>query len=213
MNDQDWQTGFISHLTRKERDIDYNDKTKEYKDIIDELIQNGRKQITKNVLKQKEQWMNLYNIANENMNNTINTKHNILIDLIRTEGKSELEISRIKQIINNNSEAEITVLVKYEDDINDLLEISDKYSNLKIIKLNSNDIKQISSIFKQGDYKKLFGMYPSSISMKQAVEYIRNGVIPIVSSLPDNNPNYVDNISQLFDEVFRLNDNIKIGEK
>lgn len=200
MNDQDWQTGFISYLTRKERDIDYPKRVKDYQDVIDEILKNGPA-IPQNVFDQKKEWMKLYNSAKENMDFANANKENILIDFIRTDGKQDLELKRIEQLIQENGDVEITVMVGTDTDIKDILELIAKYPAIRIVTLDKRDKKDISKTFKNGNYKKFFGMYPSSISMKQSVEYIKEGIIPVVSSLPDKNPNYIENIASLFDEV------------
>lgn len=200
MNDQDWQTGFISYLTRKERDIDYPNKVKDYQDVIDAILKNGPG-IPQNVFDQKKEWMQLYNSAKENMDSANAEKENILIDLIRTDGKADFELKRIGQLMQENGDVEITILVDKTTDIKDISELTSKYPSVRIVTLDKRNKKDISKTFKNGNYKKFFGMYPSSISMKQSVEYIKEGVIPVVSSLPDELPNYIENISALFEEV------------
>ena len=48
-----------------------------------------------------------------------------------------------------------------------------------------------------------------SMFMKKSVEFIKNGIIPIVSTIPDKSPNYIENISQLFDEIMEPLDQTK----
>lgn len=209
MNDQDWQTGFLSYLTRKERDIDYTNRIKNYTSIVDDILKNGPG-IPEEVLTQKKKWMKLFNSAKQNMDLVYENNSDILIDLIRTEGKSELELKRIEQLIQENSNAEITLLMDSNSDMSDITELTSKYHSVKIIRLSERNKKNISQYFLLGHYKNFFGMYPSSISMKQSIEYIREGIIPIVSTLPDNDANYIHNISSLFDEVMEPNKNRKI---
>lgn len=200
MNDQDWQTGILSYLTRKERDIDYIEKIKKYRGIVDDIIKSGPV-IPQEVFAQREVWMKLYDSARQNMDLANEKNTGILIDLIRTEEKADLELKRLEQLIQENGNVEVTILTDSHNDMNDIANLISKYSLVKIVVLSVRNKQDISRIFTEGNYKKLFGMYPSSISMKQSVEYIREGIIPIVSSLPDKEPNYIENISSLFDEV------------
>ena len=200
MNDQDWQTGFISYLTRKERDIDYISKIRDYKDIVDEILTNGPS-IPPEVFEQKSKWMSFYNSALKNMNLASKNTNNILIDLIRTDGQSDLELKRLEQLIQENKDGTVTILSDPSSNIDDISELISAYPSTKIVTLPQKDKKHIAKTFISGHYQKFFGMYPSSVSMKHSIEYIKEGIIPIVSSLPDKEPNYIDNISALFDEV------------
>lgn len=200
MNDQDWQTGFISYLTRKERDIDYISKIRDYKDIVDEILTNGPS-IPPEVFEQKSKWMSFYNSALKNMNLASKNTNNILIDLIRTDGQSDLELKRLEQLIQENKDGKVTILSDPSSNIDDISELISAYPSTKIVTLPQKDKKHIAKTFISGHYQKFFGMYPSSVSMKHSIEYIKEGIIPIVSSLPDKEPNYIDNISALFDEV------------
>jgi len=209
MNDQDWQTGFLSYLTRKERDIEYTDRIKKYSSIVNDILENGPA-IPTEVFEQKKKWMKLYDSAKQNMDMVDENNTNILIEVIRTEGKEELELKRLEQLIQENSNVEITILTDYYSDINDIENLISKYPYVKITRQPEINKKNISKIFIEGKYKKIFGMYPSSISMYKSVKYIKEGIIPIVSTLPDKEPNYIDNISRLFDEVLETKENTKI---
>lgn len=208
MNDQDWQVGFLSYLTRKERDIDYRDRIKNYSDVVDDILKNGPS-IPEEVFAQRKEWMKLYDLAKQNMSLASGNNTNILIDLVRTEGQAELELKRLKQLIQENSDTEITILQDSCSDVSDIVEAIKQYPSVKMIKLSKRNQKNISEIFTSGNYKKFFGMYPSPISMKETVGYIKNGIIPTVSTLPDEKLNYIDNVSSLYDEVLQPTQNKK----
>ena len=203
MNDQDWQTGFLSYLTRRERDIDFCKKTEEYSESIDAILKNGPG-IPQNVIEKKEKWLEIYNNAKKT-DEANQSKEGILINLIRTDGKQEQEQKRLLDIITQYPESRVTILYDESTDISDLHKNMEKNPLLqvKFMPVTHINPRIISEEFKNGDYRKLFGIYPSSICMKQSIELIREGIIPIVSTLPDKNPNYIDNISALFDEVMK----------
>ena len=204
MNDQDWQSGFLAFLTRLERDIDYPHTLGENLYRIQNIINNGKENsIPQNVRAQREKWMNYYKTAQKNMKNANTTNANVLIDLIRVNGKSEFEIERIKSILNSNLEenpdTKVVILFNPSGNIEDLIKLSNQYPS--IILEPKGEKSNVVSTYKNRDFRKFYEMYPSSIAMKRAVEYIKEGVIPIVSSVPDENANYIEQISDLLDEV------------
>ncbi len=207
MNDQDWQTGFLSYLTRKERDIEYPEKIKAYSKFVEKIIKNGPG-IPQEIFELKKQWLEKYEHAKTNMDTARLTKEDILINLIRTEGMQDLEQKRILDIINQNPDSETTIVYSALSNIDDILELLEKYKSSKPVKLKSLDginVQNIANEFKNGNYKKIFGMYPSSICMKNAIEFIQEGVIPIVSTLPDKDCNYIDNIASMFENIIKQN--------
>jgi len=121
-----------------------------------------------------------------------------------------LEIKRLQQLIDENVDAEITIITDDESVLDDISGVIAKHPQIKIVTLPERSKQKISKIFTDGNYKKMFGMYPSSKSMGQSVGYIREGVIPIVSSLPDEEAEYIENISDLFGEVLEP---IKVREE
>ena len=203
MNDQDWQTNFLSYLTRKERDIDYFKKIEPYREIVDKILQNGPG-IPENIAEQRKKWQEIFKKAKENMDNADQNRNDILVDLVRTDGKKKFETERILEIVEQYPDTEITLTYDSTTDIDDL-KILAKQKALKLRLIPSDDKEPINvaEMFKKGRFKKMFGMYPSSISMKRSIELIKNGVIPIVSTLPEENPNYIDSISTLLQEAMK----------
>lgn len=205
MLDQDWQTSFLAYLTRKERDINFSKKSAEYSDAIDTILKNGPG-ISQEVFDKKKEWLDLYHKAQKNMDCANQSNNNILINLIRTEDQQKLEQRRILQLINQYPESKFTLLYDSSYDVFDIQELVKKQNivNISFLSVNSINASIITNEFNNGNYKKLFGMYPSSICIKQAVELIKNGIIPMVSALPDKNPNYINSISEVFDEVMNI---------
>ena len=206
MNDQDWQSGFLAFLTRLERDIDYPHTLGENLNRILNIINNGKNtSIPQNVKDQRKKWMNLYITANQNLKNADTTNTNVLIDLIRVKEKSEFEIKRIKSILNSNlkenPDTKVVILYNLSDNIEDIIELSNQYPS--IILEPKGEITNVVDTYQNQNrhFRKFYAMYPSSIAMKRTIEYIKDGVIPIVSSLPDENANYIEQISSLFEEV------------
>lgn len=139
------------------------------------------------------------------------TTNNILIDLVRVKGKFDLEFKQLESIIKESQNTNIDILYDIEDDIRVL---TNKYAKVRFIALEKRNHKLIVDTFITGNYKLLFGMYLSSISVKEAIKYIKEGVIPIISSLPSNYSSYIDNIVELYDEVLKpLKDKHNINEK
>ena len=202
MNDQDWQTGFLSYLTRKERDIEYVQRAKEYLPLVDEIIKNGPG-IPQDVFDKKKEWLAKYGIAQENMNKANENKKDILVDLVRSDDNSNLEINRLRNIISQYPDTKVTILYSAMSDVSDIEEllVTMPDANVELIATEDATTKKVAELFSNGEYRKLFGLYPSSICMKKAVSFIENGVIPIVSTVPDKNPDYVQNISELFGHV------------
>lgn len=119
-----------------------------------------------------------------------------------------LEQKRILDIINQNTDSEITIVYDALSNIDDILELLEKHEYLKRVRLkplNGINAKVVADEFKSGNYRKIFGMYTSSVCMKNAIEFIQEGVIPIVSSLPDKDCNYIDNIASMFGDIIKPN--------
>ncbi|MCI9063217.1 MAG: hypothetical protein HFJ17_01225 [Clostridia bacterium] len=203
MRDNDWQKSFLSCLTRKERDRLYQEKVGDTKEYIDEILAQGPK-IPQEVLDQRDIWQKKYNIAAQNMNNAIENKKDILVEIARTEDKEEDEVQRIKEIIENNSDVDITIVTNSSDNIQDIMKIVEENEEHVRVK-NMDSIEGIAKEFHNGNYKKFYGMYPSVKSISQAIEYIKRGVIPIISSLPGKDDNYVPNVSKLLEDITRQN--------
>lgn len=204
MVDQDWQSGFLSFLTRLERDIDYPSTLGENLERIQNIIKEGKTNtIPSNVQEQRKIWMELYNKAKTNMENAGNTKKDILVDLTRVEGKNDFERARIISILKKNLEenpdTKMVILYNQDDDIEDIIELSKLHPT--IVLEPKGEKTEIADKFKNGNFRKFYEMHPSSIAMKDAIEYIREGIVPIVSTVPEENPNYVEPISELLQEV------------
>ena len=210
MNDQDWQTGFLSYLTRKERDIDYSKRSEDFSEYVEAIIKNGPG-IPQEVFDKKKEWLEIYGRAQENMSQANESKNDILINLVRVEDKQELEQKRILDLIKQYPESQITITYDSNTNMEDILDLLSKHPDAKIslLPMKEPTVENLTGIFKSGDFKKIYTMYPSSMCMKKSVAFIKNGIIPIVSTIPDKSPNYIENISQLFDEVMEPLDQTK----
>lgn len=205
MNDQDWQTGFLSYLTRKERDIEYPNKIKAYSKFVEEIIKSGPN-IPQEIFDLKKQWLKKFEQAKTNMDESDLEKADILIHLIRAEGMQDLEQKRILDIISQNPDSKITIVYSALSNIDDISGLLEEYKCSKHVSLKTLDdinVKNIADEFKNGNYRKLFGIYPSSVCMKNAIKFIQEGVIPIVSTLPDKDCNYIGNISSMFEDIIK----------
>ena len=204
MNDQDWQSGFLAYLTRLERDIDYPSTLGDNLESIQNIIKNGKeKSIPPTVKTQREKWMYYYSTAKQNMEKFAKNSNDVLIDLIRVKEKSKLEIHRIKSIIEHNLQenpnTKFVILYNPSESVEDIKKLSKQYSSI-VLEPKSKKTAVVD-IYQNGHYRKFYEMYPSSIAMKIAIEYIKEGLIPIVHSLPDENANYIEQISTLLEEV------------
>lgn len=200
MRDHNWQTDFLAYLTRKERDKNYYpEKIQEYKRYIDEILNTGAN-IPEDVLQQKQQWQQKYNTADENMQRRVKNTA-LLIDYISVQGKSSEEIQRIDKLLDSNPDSDITVVVNPNQDVQDIEEYISMHNPKKLKLRRMESIEGIAQEFEKGQYRSVYGLYPSGISMRRAITYIENGIIPIVSTLPDEKDNYIANVSQLLNDV------------
>lgn len=199
-NDQDWQNGFMSYLTRKERDIDYLDKIKNYKEDIEKILDVGPG-IPESVLEKKQLWVELYNIAKENMNLAKKRNKNILIDLMRVTENTSLELKRIEKLVKENNNCKVTLIYNSNVRDEDIINLFSKYSNVEISYIEKGNIDKIAQIFINGNYNKFLGMYPSYIAIDRVIEYVKKGILPTVSTLPDKKEDYIGYISKLYDNV------------
>jgi len=200
MKDHNWQTDFLSYLTRKERDKNYYPgKIQEYKRYVDEILQDGAN-IPDEVLQQRAQWQQKYSIAAENMQ-AKSENSALLVDYIGIQGKSEEEIQRINSLLASNPDSNITLVVNPHQNTQDMEEYIHLHNPNGIKSIRLESVEDIAQEFQKGQYRTIYGIYPSGISMRRALAYIKNGVIPIISSLPDERDNYLENISQLLEDV------------
>lgn len=204
MNDQDWQSGFLSFLTRIERDIDYPKMLGDNLRKIQNIIDNGkRNSIPSHIQTKRKVWMNLYNKAKRSMENMDKTKTDILIDLVRVNGREEFErkkiVSILKKNLEKNAETRIVILYNPSDDVEDIIELSKQYPAISLE--GKGEKAEIINKFKNGHFRKFYEMYPSSSAMNMAIQYIINGIVPIVSTVPEECSNYVEQISSLLQEV------------
>lgn len=194
--DHDWQgdNSFLSVLTRIERCLDYKCSTEE-----ENTLKNKRIVIPSDILKIKQELLEKYNNAKENMESKKENSE-ILVELVLSETNYGLEIDNTIELCRSQIEKGRNVIVTIDSRESAMRFYSELYKqNIEgiQIKITGEPEKE----FDQNKYGSYFCVCPSDKVFKKSITAIKNGVLPMIYTVPSEKDDYISETFELFDSI------------
>lgn len=195
--DHTWQDSFLAVKTREERNRNYQ-ITREIQELIDTGIN-----LPDIVKAKKAEWMELYKKAQENMKNRSNNEGLVIGVTAENEKTKAEKIETILAICTQHENKDITICVQgkeYESFMVALKSVVGNRVKIEIVPSYEDELK----FYEESLASRLYHVTDSPTGMKDAILAIQKGIIPIIFSSPNQELSYVDNIQELYLDIFQI---------
>lgn len=194
--DHDWQgdKSFLSALTRMERCLEYKCSQEE-----ENTLKNKKIIIPKKILQIKQELVEKYNDAKENMQRK-NKNSDVLIELVLSAENCKQEIENVIQLSKLQKENGRRVVVTVNSRENAMRVYSELYKqNIEGIEIKITD--QPEKEFNDKEYGNYFCVCASDQVMKKSILAINNGIVPMIYTVPSGKDDYISETFKLFNDI------------